>query len=136
MQLGSVGVTALAEEYARRTVQLIDNHTLCAIHHKRPLRGHVGNGTQVHVLNDGFKVFVLRIRAVQLQLRLQRHAVRQAALNAFLNAVAWGINEVIEEFENELISGVRDGEVFTKHLEQSLRCAVFRVRFQLEELLK
>ena len=91
---------------------------------------------RVHVLDDGLKVLVLGIRAVQLQLRLQRHAVRQATLDAFLNAVAWGIDEVIEEFENELISGVRDGEVFTEHLEQSLRCAVFRVRFQLEKLLK
>ena len=136
VQFGSIGVTALAEEHTWRTVQLIDNHTLCAIHHKRPLRSHVGNGAQIHVLNDGLKILVLGVRAIQLQLRLQRHAVRQAALNAFLNAVAWGIDEVIEEFENELISGVCDGEVFTKHLEQSLRCAVFRVRFQLEKLLK
>ena len=117
-------------------MQLIDNHTFCTVHHKRALRRHVRDGAQVHVLDDGLEVFVLGIRAVQLQLRLQRHAVRQTTLNAFLNAVAWRIDEVVEEFENELISGVRDGEVLTEHLEQSLRSAVFRVGFQLEKLLK
>ena len=117
-------------------MQLVDNHTLGSIDHKRTLRRHVGNGAQVHVLDNGFKVLVLGIGAVQLQLGLQRHAVRQATLQTFLNAVAGRVDEVIKEFENELITSVRDGEILTEHFEQSLRGAILRIRFQLEEFLE
>jgi hypothetical protein len=53
-----------------------------------------------------------------------------------LNAVAGRVDEVIKEFENELITGVSDWEILTEHFEQSLRCAILGIRFQLEEFLE
>ena len=136
VQLGAVGVAALAEEHTWRTVKLVHDDTLRAVHHERALGGHVRDGSQVHVLHDGLEVLVFRIGAVQLELGLQRDAVGQTPLQTFLNAVAGRIDEVIEKLENELIAGVRNGEVLTEHLEQSLRHPVFRIRFQLEKFLE
>ena len=65
VQLRTVGVVALAKEYARRTVQLGNHHALCAVHDERAAGGHIGNSTQVNVLNDGLKVLVFGIGTIQ-----------------------------------------------------------------------
>ena len=134
IQLGAIGMAALAEEHARRTVQLVDNDALRPVDHEGPTRGHVRNGAQVDVLDNGLEILVLRIGAVQLQLRLQRHTVRQATLDAFFDAVTWRVDEVVQEFENELVPRIGDRKVLVEHLEESLGIPVLRLGFQLEKL--
>ena len=134
VQLGPVGVAALAEEHARRTMQLVDDDPLGAVHHEGTARGHVGDGAQVDVLHDGLEVLVLGVGAVQLQLGLQRDAVGQAALDALFDAVAGRVNEVIQELEHELVARVGDREVLIEHLEEALGFTVLRLGLQLEEL--
>src|SRR5690606_36350687 len=87
-------------------------------------------------LNDGLEILVLRIGAVELQLGLQGHAVGQTALHALVDAVAGRVNEVIEEFEHELVPGVRDGEILHEHLVEALTLPVLGEGLYLEELFK
>jgi len=61
---------ALSEKDSGRAMQLRYNHTLGSVDHKRSFLGHVRNGTQVHILNDGCKVFVIGVGAIQVELRL------------------------------------------------------------------
>ena len=78
VQLGAVGVAALAEEHARAAVQLAHDHALGAVHHERAFGGHVGDLAQVYVLYNGLEILVLRIGAIKLQLGLQRNTVGEA----------------------------------------------------------
>ena len=134
VQLGSVGVTALAEEYARGAVKLVDDDALRSVDHERAARGHVRNGAEVHVLHDGLEVLVLGVGTVEFEFGLQRNAVGQAPLDALFDAVARGIDEVVEELQHELVARVRDGEVLIEHLEETLALPVLRLGLQLEEL--
>jgi hypothetical protein len=136
VQLGPVGMSALAEEHTRGAVQLAHDHTLGAVHDERALRGHVRDLAQIDVLHDGLEILVLWIGAVELQLGLQRHAVGKAALDAFVDAVARGIDEIIEELQHELVAGVRDGEILHEHLVEAFAFAVLREGLDLEELLE
>jgi hypothetical protein len=136
VELGAVGVAALAEEHAGAAVQLAHDHAFGAVHHEGTLRGHVGDLPQVNVLHDRLEVLMLGIGAVKLQLGLQGHAVGKAALNAFVDAVARGVDEVVEEFQHELVAGVRDGEILHEDLVEALALAVLREGLDLEELLE
>ena len=61
---------------------------------ERTAFGHIGDRTEVHVLNDNAEIFVFVVRAVELQLGLQRNAVRQTALQALLDRVTGRVDIV------------------------------------------
>ena len=79
---------------------------------------------------------MLRICAVELQLCLQRHAVCQPSVETFVDRVAGRVDEVVYEFEYEIVSGIGDGEYLLEYFEQSFITAVFRCGVQLEEILE
>ena len=93
-------------------MQLRDHHALCSVHNKGSSWGHVGDRSQIHVLYDRLKILVFRIRAVQFQSRLQRHAEGQSTFDALFLRIAWRVHEVVEEFQHELIARIRDGKIF------------------------
>ena len=76
---------ALTEKHAGRTVQLGYDNTLRTIDDERALIGHIRDGPEIHVLNGGVEVFMIRVRAIQLELRFERHTVCEAAIQAFLD---------------------------------------------------
>ena len=117
-------------------MQLVHNDTLGTVHNKRSLRGHVGNGPEVHVLYDGLKVLVFRIGAIQFQFGLEGHTVRQPAFDALVDGVARGVDEVVQKLQHELVSRIGNGEIFAEYLKQAFRFTVLRVGLQLEELLE
>jgi hypothetical protein len=79
---------------------------------------------------------VLGIGAIELQFRLEGDAVCEAALDALVNRVAGRVDEVIEELQHELVTGVRDGEVLAEDLEETLVVPVLGEGVDLEELLE
>ena len=117
-------------------MQLVHNHTLSAVYNERALRSHVGNGPEVHVLHDGFKVLVFRIGAIQFQFGLEGHTVGQPAFDALIDGVARGVDEIVQKLQHELVSRIGDGKVFAEYLKQAFRFTVLRVGFQLEKLLE
>ena len=102
---------ALSEEHARRTVQLGYNHTLSTIDNKRTIGRHIGDRAQEHVLDHRSEILMIRIRAIQFQLSLQRHTIGQTALQTLVDGVAGRVDIVIQELKNEVITRVGDREV-------------------------
>ena len=126
---------ALSEEDAGGTVELRYDDALGTVDDESAPFGHVRDGTQIHVLNRGVEILMLRICAVELQLCLQRHAVCQPSVETFVDRVAGRVDEVVYEFEYEIVSGIGDGEYLLEYFEQSFITAVFRCGVQLEEIL-
>ena len=102
---------ARPEEYPRRAVQLGDYDTLSPVDDKRPRLRHIRDIAQEDILHDGAEVLMVRVCTRQLQLSLQRDAVGQATAQALLDSVLGGIDIVIEEFENKVITRICDREV-------------------------
>src|SRR5690554_1166285 len=102
---------ALPKENTGRTVQLRNNNPFGTINDEAALICHIGYRTQINILNNGVKVLVLGIGAIQLELSLQRHTVRQAAFYAFLNGITGRINAVIQELQNKVVTGVGYREI-------------------------
>ena len=67
IKLGAVGVGGLAEEHARRTVELRHYNALGTVDYESSLLGHVGDGAEIHVLNFSSEVFVVGVSAIELQ---------------------------------------------------------------------
>ena len=65
IKLGTVGVSALSEEHAGRTVQLRHNNALGTINDKSALLGHIRNGTKIHILYHGVKILVVGVGTVK-----------------------------------------------------------------------
>ena len=126
---------ALPEEYAGRAVELRYDDALRAVDDKCSPFGHVRYGAQIYVLDRGVEILVLGVRAVELQLGLEGHAVGQTHVQTFVDAVAGRVDEIVYEFEDEVVPGVGDGENL-EYFEQSFITAVFRCGVQLEEVLE
>ena len=127
----SVGVNALAKEHAGGTVQLGNDDTLSAIDDKRAVVGHIGNGAQEDILRLGGEILVVLVCARQSHLGPQRNTIGQPTLQALVNGVARGINEVVQELKNEIVAGIGDGEVLGEHLIQTVILAFLRRCVQL-----
>ena len=125
---------ALSEEHTRRTVQLGYDDALRTVDDERTAFGHIGNRTEVNVLDDHAEILVFVVRAVKFQLCFQRDAVRQTALQTLLDRVAGRVDIVVDELQNEVVPGVRDGEIFLKDLVQALVLTVFSRSVHLEKV--
>ena len=125
---------ALSEEHARRTVQLGYDDTLRTVDDERTAFGHIGNRTEVHILNDDTEIFVLVVRAVKLEFGFQGNAVRQPALQTLLDRVARRVDIVVDELQNEIVPGIRNGEILLKHLIQPLVFTIFGRGVHLEKV--
>ena len=134
VELGAVRVHALSEEHAGRTVQLGYDDTLRTVDDERTAFGHIGDRTEVHVLNDNTEIFVFVVRAVELQLGFQRNAVRQTALQALLDRVTGRVDIVVDKLQNEIVPGIRDGEIFLEDLVKALVLTVFGRGVHLEKV--
>ncbi|MPN02997.1 hypothetical protein SDC9_150220 [bioreactor metagenome] len=55
---------ALPEEYAGRAVQLRNNDTFSSVDDESTFLGHVGNSTEIYILDDRSEVFVIRVGAI------------------------------------------------------------------------
>ena len=77
---------------------------------------------------------MLVVGTVQLQLGLQGHAVRKAALETLLDRVTGRINIVIDELQNEVVPGVGDWKILLKHFVKAFVLAVLGRRVHLEKI--
>ncbi len=125
---------ALTKENTRAAVELRNDDTFRAVDDERTLFSHIGYLTQVHALYGSVEILMLRVGAVQLQFRLQRHAVRKTTLETFLYAVTRRIYVIVQEFQHEIVSGVSNGEIFGKYLVKTLVLAMLRRSVQLEKI--
>ncbi|CNP95106.1 Uncharacterised protein [Neisseria gonorrhoeae] len=76
----------MLEEHTGRTVQLGNNHTLCAVNHKRTARGHQRNFAHIHFVFTNF--FYRRFRRFLIQnhqtdTRAQRGSISDSAQLTF-----------------------------------------------------
>ena len=117
-------------------MQLGNHNTFGAVDDEGASGGHVGNHAEIDVLINGLEVLVILVGAGESQLGLERHAEGEAALNAFLNAVARGVDIIVKEFKDEIVSRVGDGEVLGEHLVKAFVLPVVGVGFQLEEVFE
>ncbi len=129
-------MSALAEEYARRTMELRHHHALGTVDHKSALFRHIRDRTQIHILDHRIEILVIGVCTIKLQLGLQRHAVGQTTLQTLLNRIAGRVDIVVEKFEHEVIAGVRDREVFREDLVQALIVALLGRSVKLQEVLE
>ena len=117
-------------------MQLRHHNTFSAVDHKSATGRHIGDHTQIDVLVNGLKIFVIVVRAGESQFGFERHAEGEAAFDALGNAIARGIDVIVEKFEHEIISRVGDGEVFREDPVKSFVLPIVGVGLQLEEVLE
>ena len=134
IELRAVCMHALTEEYAGRTVQLRDDHALGTVDDERTALGHVGNRTEINVLHRNAEIFVFVVRAVEFELRFQRHAVREAAFEALFDRIAGRVDIVVDKLQNEVVPGIGNGEILLKHLVQPLVLTILGRRVHLEKV--
>ena len=134
IEFRTVRVHALAEEHARRAMQLRNDHALRTVDYERTPFGHIGNRTEINVLNDHSEIFVLIVGAIEFQLGFQRDTVRQAAFEAFFDRITRRIDVVVDEFQNEIVPCICDGKVLLKHFVQPLVFTVFGCCVHLEKV--
>ena len=117
-------------------MQLGYNHALRSIDNKGTIGSHVRNRSQENILYHRLKIFMIRIRAIQFQLSLQRYAISKTTLKTFIYGIAGRIDIVIQELKNEIVSRVGDREVLCEHLIQTVILAFLRRSIQLQEVLE
>ena len=127
---------AAAEEHTGRTVQLRYHDTFGTIDNKGTLGGHIRYHAKIDMLLDGLEVLIVWVLAAQFHFGLQRDAVSKATLDALLDRITGRIDVIIKEFELEIISRIRDGEVLPEHFVQSLVQTVVGIGLNLEEILE
>ncbi len=127
---------ALSEEHAGRTVELRHNDAFRAIDHKCALLGHVRNRAEINILDYRREILVVGVGTVEFQLCLEGHAVCEAALQTLLDGVTGRVDVIVEEFEYEVVTGVRDGEILGEHLVESLVVPFFGRGVELQEVLE
>ena len=120
IQLGTIGVHALTEEDARRTVQLRNDYALCSINHKCGFLRHIRDRPQEHILNHRIEILVIRVGTIQFQFGLQRNTVSEPPLYTFIDAITRRINIIVQKFKDKIISCIGYGEVLSKYFIQSL----------------
>ena len=118
IDLGSVGVNALPEEYPGRTVQLGNHHTLGAVDHKSAAGSHVGDITQEHVLHDGLEIDVFFVVTAQAQFGLEGNGIGQPPFDTLFDGVTGRVNKIIQEFQHEDVPRIRDREILLKYTEK------------------
>jgi len=91
---------------------------------------------KIYILDDRFKILMFRIGTIQFQLGFKGDAVSQATFDTFFNGVAWRVDEIIQKFENEVVSCIEIGKIFSKNLVQPFIDPILRIRLQLEKILK
>ena len=136
VELCSVGMSALSEEDARRTVELRDDDTLGSVDNKGSLLGHVGNLTEINILNNRGKVLVVRVGTIELKLCFEGHAVGQAMLKTLVDSVARRIDIIVEKFQHEIVARVGNGEVLGKYLIKPFVVALLGGSVELHEVLE
>ena len=62
----TISMDTLSKEYTRRTVKLWNNNSLCTINYECSFRSHVRNRTQIYVLDDSVKIFVIGVCTIKL----------------------------------------------------------------------
>ena len=132
----SVGVHALVEKYARRTVQLGNDDAFRAVDHESASGRHVGNISQIDVLDPRVEILVLRVGARQPELCLERDVVGQSALQAFLDRVLGRIDEIVDELKLVVVPRVLDGENLLEYLIQAFVFPVLGSGLKLEKILE
>jgi hypothetical protein len=100
------------------------------------MRRHIRYGSKIYVLHDGFKIFVLGIVTTQFQFCLQGNSIGKATFNALLNGISGWIYKVVQKFQNEYISGICNGEVFTENHEKSFAFAFIGGCVKLKKFLE
>lgn len=136
VEFGAVGVYALPEEYARRTVELRYDDPLGTVDDECAARRHVGDGTEIDILYHRVEVLVFRVRTVEFQFRLERDAVGQAAFEALLYGIAGRVDIVIDEFQNEVVPCIGYREIFHEHFVEPLVLAVLCGGVELEKVVE
>lgn len=117
-------------------MQLGDNHALSTVDDKGAAGGHIRNHAQIDVLNAGFKILMLLVRAGEFQFCFQGDAVGQTSFQTLVHGIARALNGVVEELEDEGASGIRDREVLGEGAVQALVLTTLSIGVYLKELLE
>ncbi len=117
-------------------MQLGNNYTFGPVNDECSSRGHVRDHTQVHVLNDRLEILVLGIGTVQLQFGLERNTVGQPPFDTLFDGIARRIDEIIKEFEHEIVTCIGYREILGENLVQSFINPVLGICLQLEKILE
>ena len=124
------------EEDARGAVQLGHDHTLGTVDDKGAAGSHIGNHAQIDILNAGFKILVLLVRAGEFQFCFQGNAVGQTSFQTLVHGIAWSLYGVVKELEDEGASGICNREVLGESTVQALVLATLCFGVYLKELLE
>lgn len=109
-------------------------HTLGTVEDERTTLGHIGDKAEVYILNDLLKVLMLGVGTVETKLGFQGYTICQTTLQTLLDGVAGLVDIVVDELQNEVVSGICDREILVEHLIEALVLAILGGGVQLEEI--
>ena len=127
---------ALAEEHARRPVELRHYDTLRAVDNECTSWSHIRDIAQIYVLYLRLKVLVLRVAAGKAEFGLEGNLICHAPFKAFLYGVLRRIDEIVDEFELVIVPRIFDREDLLENLVKTLVTPVLRGSLELEKVLE
>ena len=109
-------------------------YTFCTIEDESTTLGHVWDSTKIDILYYYAEILVLVVSTVELQFSLQWDTICQTALQALLDRVTWWVDIVVDKLQNEIVSGVGDGEILLEHFVEALVLTILGRSVHLEEV--
>ena len=117
-------------------MQLGNHNTFCSVDDECATRSHVRYHAQIYIGNLCLKILVVHIVAREFHLGFQWHAVSEAAFEALIHGIARGVDVIVQKFEDETVSRIRNWKVFREDLVEPFLAAVLSRRVNLEKLLE
>ena len=77
---------------------------------------------------------MVRVRAVELELCLERHIVSKTTLKTLFYRVARSIEIVVKELKHKVVASISDWEILCKNLVKTILLALLRRRVELEKV--
>jgi hypothetical protein len=74
---------------------------------------------------------VIRIGTVKFKFGFEGHAIGQAAFQTLLDGVSRGVDVVVEELENEVVTSVGNRKILGKNLIEAFIISFFRRSVEL-----
>src|SRR5664279_1658412 len=101
-------------------MQLAYHNSLSTVNYKSTTGSHVGNISEKNVLNYCLEIDVFFIITTKAKFGFKRYCISKASFNTFFDCVTRRIYEIIQEFQHENVTGIRNGKIFLKYTKQSL----------------
>src|SRR5664280_1906188 len=101
-------------------MQLAYHNPFSTINYKCTSGSHVRNVSKKNILNYCLEIHMFFIVTTKTQLSFERNCISKTSFNTFFDCITWRIYKIIQKFQHENITGIRNWKIFLKYTKQTL----------------